>query len=103
MSLMSGVNVFDDDKLVKFFFHDEIKKTYFVIKTLSSKEKQKLKLSYKFIIMEYAIEPVKTRVEFCSGNTDILGLIIKNLACNNEYKRHFSINKILKQNEENRS
>lgn len=98
----SGLLVFDDDNLVKFFFNDEHRKIYFVIKSLSPKEKQKSKFLYKFIIMEYQNEP-STKVVKCSNNNQVLSLIIKNLACNDEYKRHFNINKILKDNEENRS
>lgn len=52
--------------------------------------------------MEYQNEP-STKVVKCSNNNQVLSLIIKNLACNDEYKRHFNINKILKDNEENRS
>jgi hypothetical protein len=52
-------------------------------------EKQKSKNSYKFVVGK------NKSIEF-NSNTELLRLIIENEACNEEYKRHFKLNKLLR-------
>ena len=77
---------FDDNDLVRFYIRPGT--IYIFIKELSSEEKQKSKKSYKFVIG-------KREIQF-NSNMELLRLIIKNEACNEEYKRHFKLNKILR-------
>ena len=78
--------IFDDDDLVRFYIRPET--IYFFIKDISEEEKQKSKNLYKFVI---------GKQEFLfNSNIELLRLIIKNEACNEEYKRHFRLNKLLK-------
>lgn len=78
--------VFDDNELVRFYIKTE--KIYIFIKELSKEEKQISKNLYKFIID-------KQEIEF-NSNVKLIKLIIEYQACNDEYKRHFKLNKLLK-------
>lgn len=77
---------FDDNDLIRFYIRPST--IYFFIKDISEEEKQKSKNSYKFVYN-------KREIEFKS-NMELLRLIIENEACNEEYKRHFKLNKLLK-------
>lgn len=97
---LEGV-LFDEDPLVRFFFDDKEKKVCYVIKELSDNEKQKSKNLYKFVSVdysEYGIEDWKPKFQLyeVSSNEELFKLVIKYEACNEEYKRHFKINKLLK-------
>ena len=78
--------LFDDNELVKFYIRKET--IYILIKELSEEEKQISKNLYKFVVG-------KNSIEF-NSNIELLKLIIEHEACNEEYQRHFRINKILK-------
>jgi hypothetical protein len=78
---------FDHDKgVVKFYIRPGT--IYIFIKELSEEEKQISKNSYKFVYN-------KREIEF-NSNMELLRLIIENEACNEDYKRHFKLNKLLK-------
>lgn len=77
---------FDDNELVKFYIRP--KTIYIFIKELSEKEKLISKNLYKFVVG-------KNSVEF-NSNVELIKLIIEHEACNEEYQRHFKINKLLK-------
>ena len=77
---------FDDNDLVKFYIRPST--IYILIKELSEEEKQISKNSYKFVIG-------KREIQFDS-NIELIRLIIENEACNEDYKRHFKLNKILR-------
>jgi hypothetical protein len=77
---------FDDNDLVRFYIRPST--IYFFIKDISEEEKQKSKNSYKFVYN-------KREIEFKS-NMELLRLINENEACNEEYKRHFKLNKLLR-------
>jgi len=82
--------LFEDDQLVRFFIIDDrIKKCYLI------KEKQSTKNSYNFIICDYRGKKPKFKKTQFNSNIELLKLIIENNACNGEYQRYFSINKIL--------
>jgi len=92
---------FEDDPYVRFFYNDKTRMLCFVIKELSPSEKQNSENLYKFIIVDYqsvtedSKEPKIETIEF-NTNTKIMELIVKYEACNEEYQRHFKINKLLK-------
>jgi len=88
-------NTFDDDDMVRYFINNKSTKLCYLIKELTQKQKQKLKKSYKFIIMDYNSEPKFEVINF-TKNSELLTLIIEHEACSDEYQRHFRINKILK-------
>lgn len=87
--------LFDSDPLVRFFIDQENIRKCFIIKELSPQEKQKSKNLYKFIIADYngGLPDMKT-FEF-NSNEELFKLIIKYEACNEDYQRHFKINKLL--------
>jgi len=76
---------FDDPNLVKFYIRKETK--YIIIKEIERK-KQILKNSYKFVVGDKEI--------YFNSNMELLKLVINHEACNEEYKRHFKLNRILK-------
>jgi len=88
--------LFESDPLVRFFIDREDISVCFIIKELSPSEKQKSKKLYKFIIADYnsGLPDMKT-FEF-NSNEELFKLIIKYEACNDDYQRHFKINKLLK-------
>ena len=95
-------NLFEEDGFVKWFITIESTKTAYLIKTLTEKEKQKNKKLYKFIVLNYEdIKNPKFKMEYFDTNLELLGFIIKYEACNEEYKRHIKINKVLRKNEKN--
>ena len=77
---------FDDNELLKFYIRP--KTIYIFIKELSEKEKLISKNLYKFVVG-------KNSIEF-NSNVELIKLIIEHEACNEEYQRHFKINKLLK-------
>jgi hypothetical protein len=77
---------FNDNDLVKFYIRPGT--IYIFIKELSEEEKQISKNSYKFVVG-------KREIQF-NSNIEMLRLIIENEACNEDYKRHFKLNKILR-------
>jgi hypothetical protein len=77
---------FDDNELVKFYIRP--KTIYIFIKELTEKEKLISKNLYKFVVG-------KKSTEF-NSNIELIKLIIEHEACNEEYQRHFKINKLLK-------
>lgn len=96
---------FDDDPLVRHFYDDVDSKVCYVIKELSTNEKQNTENLYKFIIMDYKLidslgDPKDFKPSFeinqFESNESLFKLVIKYEACNEEYKRHFKINKLLK-------
>lgn len=88
-------NLFQNDPLVRYFIEFGEKGNFFVIKELSESEKQKSKNLYKFIKVEINKDkPIFNSEEF-NSNIELLKLIKSNFACNEEYQRHFKLNKIL--------
>jgi hypothetical protein len=80
---------FNDNELVKFYIRPDTRINFYIfIKELSEEEKQISKNSYKFVIG-------KQEIQFDS-NIELIRLIIENEACNEDYKRHFKLNKILR-------
>ena len=77
---------FDDNDLVRFYIRP--KTIYIFIKELTEKEKLISKNLYKFVVG-------KKSTEF-NSNIELIKLIIEHEACNEEYQRHFKINKLLK-------
>lgn len=89
--------IFNEDDMLRFFLDDKKDKIYYFIKELTAREKQKSINLYKFLVMDYKdmLKPKFKITEF-NSNLDLFTLIIKSNACNENYKRHFKINKILK-------
>ena len=82
---------FDHDRGVVKFYIKSLKTKqfeYIFIKELTEKEKLISKNSYKFVVGKKSIE--------FNSNIEMLRLIIENEACNEDYKRHFKLNKILR-------
>ncbi len=95
-------NLFNDDDLVRFFILDDVKKLCYIIKEMSPEEKQKTKNSYKFIRFNIPselklvdIKKLNLKVDFFNSNESLIKLIVENEACNEDYQRHFKLNKIL--------
>lgn len=76
---------FNDDS-IKFYIRPETQ--YIFIKKLTDEEKQMSKNSYKFVVG-------KNSIEF-NSNVELIKLIIEYEACNEQYKRYFKLNRILK-------
>lgn len=89
-------NLFEDDEYVRYFIEFEERDIFYVIKELTKEEKQKSKNRYKFVIVNKTVDDILFEVEEFNSNTKLLELIIKYEACNEEYQRHFKINKLLK-------
>ena len=93
-------NLFQNDPLVRYFIEFENKGNFFVIKELSESEKQNSKNLYKFIKVEINKDkPIFNSEEF-NSNIELLKLIKSNFAFNEEYQRHFKLNKILNNEKE---
>ena len=90
-----GFNLFEADELVRFFIDIPSRKKCFVIKELSDYEKQKSKNTYKFIIANYTDGFPTMKVEEFNSNEKLFSFVIEHEACNEEYQRHFKINKLL--------
>lgn len=94
--------LFNDDGFVKFFFIDKSKNLVFLIKEMTSEEKQKSKKEYKFIQFNTSykdfidLKSLNMKVDNFNSNEELWKLIIENEACNEDYQRHFRLNKILK-------
>ena len=93
-----GINSFKSDDSVKFFINNKMTKNCYLIKEMTEKEKINSTNSYKFVIMDYNsdVSHSSRKIEEFSNNQELMKLIIKHDACNEEYQRHFKINKILK-------
>jgi hypothetical protein len=96
-------NLFNDDNLVRFFLVDNERKFCFLIKEMSVDEKQKQKSQYKFIrfnipddLKKFDIKKLKFIIDYIGSNEELMKLLIKNEAGNENYKRHFKIVKLLK-------
>lgn len=85
-------NLFEDDPLVRFFI--EFDSELFIIKELSTIEKQKSKKLYKFI--NVTLSPLVFDTKEFSSNIELFKLIMDSNACKGTYQRQFKINKILK-------
>lgn len=97
LGLDIGLNysLFESDELVRFFIDRKSMKKCFVIKELSEEEKQKSKNTYKFIVVDYHNgDPVMEVTEF-NSNEELFTMVIEYEACDDEYQRHFKINKLL--------
>jgi len=99
----SLAQLFNEDDLVRFFLIDNSKKLCFIIKEMSTEEKQKTKNSYKFIQFDLPVshnmidlKKLKLNVKFFNSNEELLKLVIEDEACNETYQRHFKINKLFK-------
>ena len=95
-----GIDSFKSDDSVKFFINNKMTKNCYLIKEMTEKEKINSTNSYKFVIMDYNNDSFhgspNSKIEEFSNNQELMKLIIKYDACNEEYQRHFKINKILK-------
>jgi hypothetical protein len=93
-------NSFESSGLVKFFINHKNIKTCYLIMEMTESEKENSTNSYNFIIMDYNDNSFQgytnSEVKEFSNNQELMNLIIKYDACNEEYQRHFKINKILK-------
>jgi hypothetical protein len=99
----SLANLFNDDNLVRFFLVDSERNFCFLIKELSTDEKQKTKNSYKFIRFDIPGDIKKTNlkklnfvIDYFNSNQQMIRLLIDNESAGEEYKRHFKISKLLK-------
>ena len=86
-------NIFEGDDLVRYFIFNKSSSICYLIK----EQKQKKKKSYKFIIMDYKnLEDPKFEIKDFDKNEELFKFVIDYGACNEEYRRHFKINKIIK-------
>lgn len=109
-----NIVVYDDEKLTKYFLVDKERKSLFLIRELTEKEKQTSKKLYKFIVHNYE-EDKKILKDYYYGltlkkfnknfkvkeiefdsNTELMNLIIENESCSPDYQRHFRINKLFR-------
>jgi len=113
-SIHRGVGIFGlknipfaEDKFARYFIHFEDRKILYVIKELTPEEKLISKNEYKFIECDYLkcgttlfsgkkIENPKFEIIEFNDNMKLFSEIIRFNACNLDYQRYFSINKILK-------
>ena len=86
---------FQNDRMVRFFFINFEQSRAFVIKEMTRREKQKTNNLYKFIKFRTDDSQFEMCVDEFSTNQQLFKLIIENGAMANEYKRNFTINKIL--------
>lgn len=89
-------NLFQDDPLVRFFIEFEGLNNFFVIKELTKEEKQNSKKPYKLVSVSILNDKARFKSFEFSSNLEMLSLIINHSACNDQYQRHFKVNKILK-------
>mgnify|MGYP007057093527 CR=1 FL=1 len=89
--------LFDEDPYVRFFFDDKSNNKLYVIKEFTDNEKQKSNNLYKFIQVDYDSEFQKPKFKITEfkNNLELFKLIINSESCNEEYIRHFRINKLL--------
>lgn len=88
------ISVTDEDQ-ISFIYDDvSISKCFLILETLE-KVKQIEQKSYKFVIVDYATDRPKFIKSKLLSNSQLFKLIIKNEACNEDYKRHFKLTKIL--------
>lgn len=95
--------LFNNDKFVRFFYINKEENFIFIIKEMTTDEKQLSKNLYKFI--QFTIpdfnDPIKLKntsmkIDNFSTNEELWRLVIDNEACDPKYRRHFRLNKILK-------
>ena len=93
-------NSFEADDSVKFFINNKKSKICYLIRETRESEKENSTNSFNFIIMDYNSDSfhgsTNSKIEEFSNNQELMKLIMKYDACNDEYQRHFKINKILK-------
>jgi hypothetical protein len=95
----SGVNFFEEDNQVRYFFLSEERKLCFAIKEIipeSKLRKSKRYNEYKFIIVDFSRKKPKFLIKNFNSNIELLYLLRENLACDTSYQRFFQINSILK-------
>lgn len=95
-SKKKSYNLFDSDEMVRYFIEFKNRNEFFVIKELTKEEKQNSKNRYKFITVNQTEDNVLFGIEEFNSNEELFKLIIDNEACNDDYQRHFRLNKILK-------
>ena len=102
-NLVRGIgipNSFEANGSVKFSINNKKSKICYLILEITEKEKENSTNSYNFIIMDYNSDSfhgsTNSKIEEFSNNQELMKLIMKYDACNDEYQRHFKINKILK-------
>lgn len=102
-NLVRGIgipNSFEADDSVKFFINNKKSKICYLIRETRESEKENSTNSFNFIIMDYNSDSfhgsTNSKIEEFSNNQELMKLIMKYDACNDEYQRHFKINKILK-------
>jgi hypothetical protein len=95
--------LFTNDYMVRFFFIDKERERIFIIKEMTPEEKQKTKKLYKFIKFNVYkkneiidLKNIKMNIDNFNSNTQLWKLVIENEACDENYQRHFRLNKILK-------
>jgi hypothetical protein len=95
--------IFHSDPLVRFFFIDKSKNKVYIIKEMTADEKQKTKNEYKFIHFNIPngdkiidLKGIVMKIDNFNSNDELWRLLIENEACNEDYQRHFRLNKILK-------
>jgi hypothetical protein len=87
--------LFEEDDLVRFFFHRKEKNLCYIIKELSEDEKQKSKNNYKFILVDYKYKEPHFQVTEFNSNHELLKRILEEEACVESYIRQIRINKLL--------
>lgn len=93
------INLFNDDDLVRYYLIDNNRKICFLIKEMSEEEKQNTNYQYKFIrfdTTEKDLEKLNLVIDFINTNEELMKLLIKNEAGNENYRRHFKLLKLLK-------
>jgi hypothetical protein len=89
---------FENKELIRYHLYDLGRKVCFIIKELTSEEKQISNKLYNFIVIELLESKADSSKTFhFSTNQELIKLVIEHEACNEQYQRHFRINKILKQ------
>ncbi len=87
-----------EKELIRYHLYDLGRKVCFIIKELTSEEKQISNKLYNFIVIELLESKTDSSKTFhFSTNQELIKLVIEHEACNEQYQRHFRINKILKQ------
>ena len=89
-------NILDTENVIYYIQPLNSEKTFLISE--SSNKQNKFK-QYKFIIVnsnKSQIDILKSINILIKSNLDLMRLIVDFEACNEEYKRHFKLNKILK-------
>jgi hypothetical protein len=79
-----------DPTSLRFFFDDYLLNTCYIIKQNEGKK-------YNFLVIDYSQKRGKvTKVLNINSNVELIKIISDLECCNDDYKRHFKLNKILK-------